>query len=384
MDSALSLKTGKLVRASEANYASGRSLVLVCPKCKEPVHLCRRFRPRSISYFAHPDVGRAPVKELCPLRVVADWCEPYPTAPTSWTSHGQLIKKFQAQLVSYFLDQFAKRQDLILRFLNESLRSQPTLSQSQERIVESLTSGDAQWPSAELRQIAALPDKHGRDVLQGFVDILAYLRTDYASAISHGLVLCATLAATCLGPIQRKADSVIPGVRARQSTADFALDPKKLASLMRSGMPPLRSTSRGFADAVQLARYLILRAVVLWRYPDALLRERYLLVASSAKSIAVPESSNPRRPVVAWPSRTVKSFDRPTEPVDVIEKSIANSALTPERLLASLAKRSSHLSGEQKTLHVCPTCGYLARSSSPTHNSYVCWRCGKRFSRTGA
>jgi hypothetical protein len=300
MEAALSMKTGAVVRADRSDYDSGRLLLLVCPECREPVQLRRRQIPNVISYFAHPELKDRSQRDLCTLRVLGSWSEEYSNSGT-WSSHGQLMRRFQLELVSYFIDQFRVGQSSILTFLQDSIRMRKSLSSSQRELLEGLAASRRTTIFDKLRQLAFLSDSEGSEISEAYAVIIDCLRSQHTEIAAMGLTLCCSLTASSLTEEHYKWGDLQFRAKSKSSIADFAIDPDALKQFLQRRHLFPRAKTRQFDRTLALCQYLILRLLIHWRYPDSLQNERFILVSSNPEvgsraraqfPVVVPAASN--------------------------------------------------------------------------------------------
>lgn len=120
MEISLSLKNGKLINAENCDHSSSRSLLLVCPECREPIHFKKRNIPYQTSFFAHHKESES-VKLLRPCTIRSNGNFFAPASEFLYgISHGQLVDKFQKEFCKELFESFGGYSDLLGTFIKKS------------------------------------------------------------------------------------------------------------------------------------------------------------------------------------------------------------------------------------------------------------------------
>lgn len=293
MQTALSMKTGGFVSAAQADYQSTQRLLPICPECKEPVHLRRRRIPNVISYFAHPELARPASADLCSLRVFGGWHEPY-SSTGSWSTHGQLLKKFQLELVSYFVDQFRTGQNSLLQFLQNAIAQSSTLTESQTEVLQATAKLTDASTRRSLQKLALLQEAEIREIHLAYRIVIEHLLGKHAQTAAIGLLLCSSLVAfTAVQPPSAHRELAV-GATSGDKSADFALLPDRVKTFVNRSRATLNKSSRQHRLVPLFAQILTLRLLLSWRHPSSLYNERFVFVSSKAKaSFPRPSTENP-------------------------------------------------------------------------------------------
>jgi len=69
METAISLKTGKFIKATDSDKTTSKRLLLSCPECGEPVYLKKREIPHETLFFSHYENIESRKADKCSLRV---------------------------------------------------------------------------------------------------------------------------------------------------------------------------------------------------------------------------------------------------------------------------------------------------------------------------
>ena len=69
METAISLKTGEFIKATDSDKTTSKRLLLSCPECGEPVYLKKRIIPNQTLFFSHYENIESRNAEKCSLRV---------------------------------------------------------------------------------------------------------------------------------------------------------------------------------------------------------------------------------------------------------------------------------------------------------------------------
>ena len=139
MEKALSLKTNSIIFAKDVNYEMSKRITPVCPECKEPVHLRKKFMTTGTAYFAH-HVHKGEKEAVCSLRVFTYWDQPH-TNSGMWASRGQLIEKIQIELISFFSDQFSEEKDKVTNSIRELINEYRNFGWIYTDLLEHLADG---------------------------------------------------------------------------------------------------------------------------------------------------------------------------------------------------------------------------------------------------
>jgi len=323
MYSARSMKTGALVDAATADYDSARVLLLVCPECKEPVHLQRRTVPEKVSYFAHPALRDTDTEDLCSLRVLGSWNDPV-SEGSPWGSQGQLLRKFQLEVVSYFLNQLDSERGHLTKVLGgEKSHSTPFIHTT---YLNDLTGLPSYSVYSKLREIADLPNEVGREIANAYFVIANFLSKRQARMVVTGLFHCSALVATSMLKIHCPPKSIYLGAEINGQDADFLLDKKKVQAYPERQHFEPGVTSVSYFRLLATTQYLLLRTLITWQRPGALFHKRFVHVVPPIHSYSQAVKTTRMQQGLS------NSFMRPRQ-----INPIANSALTVK------AKHHPHL-----------------------------------------
>jgi hypothetical protein len=282
MNSALSLRTGHLVLAVKADYDTSRRLILICPECKEPVHLRRRVTRATTAYFAHSEYKGNPDLEVCSLRVLGYWDQPYQNSGP-WSSRGQLVEKIQVELISYFADQFGIEKDTVLRFVKEKANEQSDLTATQSTILESLTDAMPAEIFKKIRNMANLTDDEGREISSQYNIVIACLQTRQLRKASYGLLWCSLIAASSLSDQYENDPDPHSGATCGNQRCDLALDPLKFKKIISSKSSFPKSKKLPFYRCVSISQRILIRLLINWKNQSALKNTHFIRLFSTPK-----------------------------------------------------------------------------------------------------
>jgi hypothetical protein len=309
MDEALSLKSGQSVRAERSTYQTQRDLLLVCPECKEPVHLRKRRIPNVVSYFAHPERSQIDSDELCTLRVIGGW-HASPAAASQWDSKGQLIRRFQLEFASYFVSHFSTCGARLLKSLTREVKGRSQLAPTQFRLLEELDSAGRSGVYPKIRFLSTVSSDQGREIAEAYATVLQCLTTHHARAAAIGLSYCALLGGYSAHIDAQNQDCMLLGVQNKDVQADLAVQPRLVLSYLETAEHSYAKNSYVFRRSIEFAQFLIIRILISWRHPTGLVRKNFLIstpkappISSNSRSSMISLGSSIRKPVIRTPKQ---------------------------------------------------------------------------------
>ena len=269
MDSALSLKTGHRIYAQDANYDSQRKFILVCPECSEPVHLRRRTASTNTSYFAHSEYKGDSTEDVCSLRVLSYWDQPYENSGP-WSSKGQLVQKIQLELISYFSGQFGHEKDTVLLHIKNSIKENSNTKNIKSTMIEFLVEKRQAEVFKKIRETADLTNDEGREISAHYNIVVSCLNTKQLSKAAHGLIWCSFIVASSLSDEYVREPEPHIGAICGKERADFALDPKKFDKLISGKSKFPKTKNLIFYRCIHICQMLLLRLLITWKNKTAL------------------------------------------------------------------------------------------------------------------
>ena len=277
MDSAISLKTGDTILASEADYETTRKLILICPECKEPVHLTKRKSPNLVSFFSHPEHKGEPTKLECSLRVLSLWDQPYKNIGP-WKSKGQLIAKIQSELISFFAAQFGEQKETIIIYLKQKIHEKMVLGPMHKSLIDALCKTEPSEIFRIIREISTLNNDQGRVLTGHYKSVVECLQGRHLHAANLGLLWCAFVVANTLHDIHGTKNEPLFGAMCGAISSDFAIDPNLFKKALNLKKPSLKSSDITFYRSVAICRRLLIRLLINWTNPSSLKNTNFIFI----------------------------------------------------------------------------------------------------------
>ena len=313
MDTALSLKNGRRVAAERASYSSQRDLLLVCPECGEPVHLCERTVPKRTRYFSHPDFQVQSKSANCSLRILGQSFRPASLC-LQGLNHGQFTDRFQREVISYLLATFGRDADylseLAKHFITSSNRA------SLERTARSLLKKRGPTFPSWLLGLAPADKAHVDLLEESLTDACMFLLSAYGGWVSVWLLALAEISAAAVNPSQIVRGRLTAGLSFGNRSFCFCLERYRVKQLYQnpsliSGM--LGSKRLAFVESMLIA--LIAFTVLKWQLPTKLSISNLFVVTDS--EIELLDDCHDTSPARSTPLSSSKEVDvsRPVEPL---------------------------------------------------------------------
>jgi len=280
MEKALSLKTNSIIFAKDVNYEMSKRITPVCPECKEPVHLRKKFMTTGTAYFAH-HVHKGEKEAVCSLRVFTYWDQPH-TNSGMWASRGQLIEKIQIELISFFSDQFSEEKDKVTNSIRELIHEYRNFGWIYTDLLEHLA--DADHIYNKVREETTLGNDEGREIVSHYNIAIACLNGAKLHMATQGLLWCAFIVAYSMSDVYEKNPDPAAGVICDGVQVDFSLDPQKFRSLIAGKASYPTKRNHIYYRCVSISQRLLLRLLTSWRHPNSL-RRNFLSVCGDPKLI---------------------------------------------------------------------------------------------------
>ena len=283
MEKALSLKTNSIVLAKDVNYEICKRIIPVCPECKEPVHLRKKFMTTGTSYFAH-HMHKGNKLEVCSLRVFGYWDQSHSNSEM-WATRGQLIEKIQIELIAFFSDQFGSGKENVTNSIRKLIHEYHDFEWIYTDLLEHLA--DADHIYKKVREETILGNDEGREIVSHYNLAITCLNGAKLHMATQGLLWCSFIVAHSLSDIYEKDSDPAAGAICDGLEVDFSLDPQKFRSLIagKASFPTKRNHI--YYRCVSISQRLLIRLLTSWRYPNSL-RRNFLSVCVDPKLIAAP------------------------------------------------------------------------------------------------
>ncbi len=280
METALSLKTNRMVSAKDINYETSKQLMPVCPECREPVHLRKKIFTTGTSYFAH-HAYKGEANSTCSLRVFGYWDQVHSNSGM-WTSRGQLIEKIQVELISFFSDQFGKEKEKVNAAIRDLMVDYQKFEWIYKDLLEHLSEADHIY--SKVRDETTLGNDDGREIVSHYNLAITCLNGVKLNMATQGLLWCSFIVANSLADIYKKEPDPPVGVICEGREFDFCLDPKKYQSLIAGKANYPTKRNHIYYRCVFISQRLLIRLLTSWRYPNSLRRD-FLAISNKPELI---------------------------------------------------------------------------------------------------
>jgi hypothetical protein len=280
MEKALSLKTNRIIFALDVDYELSKHLTPVCPECKEPVHLRKRFLTTGTSYFAHnalKDVGG----KLCSLRVLGYWDESYKNSGM-WTSRGQLTEKIQIDLVSFFSDQFGDEKEKVIKSIRRFIGDYCEFEWIYTDFLDHLDEADHIYK--KIREETVLGNDQGREIVSHYNLAITCLKGAKLHLAAQGLLWCSFIVAHSLSDLYKDDPDPPVGAILKGQNFDFCIDSQKYRSLIAGAVSYPTKRDYIYYRCVSIGQRLLIRLLASWRYPESL-RHEFISIGSKPELI---------------------------------------------------------------------------------------------------
>lgn len=281
MESALSLRTNRLILARDIDYEKCKRLMPVCPECSEPVHLRRKFTTTNTSYFAHP-VLKGDSDDVCSLRVFGYWDQHHVTSGM-WASRGQLIEKIELELISYFSDQFGSNKDAVIKCVKRLIHEYQEFAWIYTDLIEYLSEAAQADIFKKIRDETTLGNDEGRELAAHYNLAISCLRSNRLLKASQGLLWCSFVTAHTLSDIYKTDADPDAGVKCGEELVDFSLSPSKFRKLIAGKIRFPRNKNYVYYRHVAISQRLLIRLLAGWRYPASIKRRQFLALCDHPK-----------------------------------------------------------------------------------------------------
>ncbi len=270
MDAALSLKTGRSIAASSADYESQRALLLVCPECGEPVHLSDRTIPRRTRYFSHPELKIERSSTTCSLRILGEYFRPVSLRLTG-IKHGQLTDRFQREVVCELLNAFGRHSDSV-RQLTRAMIEASSWIILQKEAKEMLNHDQQTSLPIWLDSITSANTEQVDELGEAASDAYMFLLSAYGAWVSVWMLLLAKIAAATISPDQIVGGRAAVGANVGNRRVCFVLERHRVRDISsdQSALALLLTPKRnGLIEPLLVA--FVFHTIHRWRFPKLLL-----------------------------------------------------------------------------------------------------------------
>jgi hypothetical protein len=280
MESALSLKTNLMILAREINYEMSKKLIPVCPECKEPVHLRKKFMTTGTSYFAHNPIGEKK-EEICSLRIYGYWGQAH-TNSGIWSNRGQLIEKIQIELIAFFSDQFGTDKIKIIDTIKKYTKEYDRYEWIYSDLIEHLSDGGPIYD--KIRDETNLNNDDGRELVSHYNLTISCLGGTNLQMATQGLLWCSFIVAYSMSAIYKKNPDPPAGILCNDLEVDFCLDPKKYRNVIARKASYPSEKNYIYYRCVSISQRLLIRLLASWKFPNSI-RRNFITICSKPNLI---------------------------------------------------------------------------------------------------
>ena len=256
MDVAMSLKSGRYIKAIDAGYESSKDKLLVCPECGEPVYFRIREQPYYTPYFSH---YKEKVSNNCSLRVFGANFD-LPSNYLKGLRRGQLVDKFVNEFRVQIYEMFGDYKDLLVDIISGE-KYQIIKNNGAMEYAGALL--DFEFSGVFTNEVS---DGDYRYVEDGLHDVCIFLDSGYGESVVHFLEVAALLLLNLVHDDVIDDDLGVTRYVSGNESALFILNEEKVRNIYEH-KPFLKFNHKNKQFTINIVFGIVVLIISKWRIP---------------------------------------------------------------------------------------------------------------------